>query len=233
MKIFCKDIPEISWEKKFEYQLNKSIHLWKVDVDNDPKIISELKKNLDYDELKRSERFAFEKDRNQFITAHGMLRNILSRYMDFSPSQIQFKRTSNGKPYVHFPTTFIKFNISHSENLILIALADHEIGIDLEKVKDSFEYNELSKTYFSHHEQKEITSSPLPKKTFYKLWTRKEAVLKASGIGITDELKNIEICFSENNASLSNDFYVSTFPVENSYASIACLANKPVQFFYI
>ncbi|MEO5570670.1 MAG: 4'-phosphopantetheinyl transferase superfamily protein [Bacteroidia bacterium] len=233
MKIFCKDISEIKWQQTPSFILNKSIHIWLAHVQTDPRLISELKKSLSEDELRRSDRFAFEKDRNQFITAHVTVRTILAKYVDTTPAQIQFKKTAYRKPFISQPLTMIKFNISHSENKILIAVAENEIGVDIEKVKDSFEFNQLSKTYFSEKEQREIATSANQKETFYKFWTRKESVLKATGMGITDNLKEIEICNDENYSKLfPENIYISSFKIEEDFfGSIASLSNRPALFF--
>ncbi|HKR05260.1 MAG TPA: 4'-phosphopantetheinyl transferase superfamily protein [Bacteroidia bacterium] len=235
MKIFCKDFSEINWEQVPSYSIHPSVHLWLINVATDAQIVQQLKDTLNEDELKRTERFAFEKDRNQFITAHGTLRTVLAKYLETTPSAIQFKKSKNKKPQLLFPLTSLKFNISHSENKILIAVSDAETGVDIEMIKPGFEFKEFIKTYFSSGEQNKILNSPNPNETFYKYWTRKESVLKASGLGIIDNLKEIEVCNDENNSSFfKENLYVASFKIEeNFFASIACTPDKPIRFLKI
>lgn len=220
MKVFCEDISEIKWEKHPAFILNQSVHVWLVDVENDSKIISELKKVLNDDELKRADRFAFEKDRNQFITAHGALREIIAKYSGINASKIQFKRTLSRKPFISFPQTNLQFNISHSGNKILVGISEEEIGVDIEIMKDQFEFGELSKAYFSEKEQNKINASINPQATFLKFWTCKEALLKAAGTGISEEIKNIIVCDDVNNSSLPSDYFVTSLMHENFVAAI-------------
>ncbi|MFI5218626.1 MAG: 4'-phosphopantetheinyl transferase family protein [Bacteroidia bacterium] len=232
MKIFCNKISPIKFEDAF-YELDKnSIHVWLVEVTNENNILSTLREIFNADENKRTDRFAFEKDRNQFITAHGSLRKILSKYLSVETGQIQFRKTGNKKPYILFPPASLKFNISHSENKILIAVSDNEIGVDIEKIKPGLEYNGLVKNYFSIKEQQIILNSKMPGEAFYKLWTRKEAVLKANGMGISDDLKNIEVCSDENHSPFNQDYYISSFLIENFYGSVASPVNNNSIYFF-
>lgn len=229
MTIFCKDISEVKFEKETPELENNVIHIWCVDTISSDKKINSLKKALSDDENLRAARFVFEKDRNQFITAHGALRTILSTYLGAAPEKINFRRTSSRKPFITSPHTSLKFNISHSENKILIAIANHEVGVDVEKIKKGFEYKDLVKTYFSAREQKAIVESKKPENTFYKFWTRKEAFLKSSGVGITDKLKDIEVNKEENvinnikgvctvqSFQLKDDFYASIAAAKSQY----------------
>jgi len=233
VNIFCKDISQINWEKSPSYSISQSVNLWLVNVATDSQIIAELKNILSEDELYRAERFAFEKDRNRFITAHGSLRNILSMYLHIHPSEIQFRKNKNNKPEILLSLCSLKFNISHSENKILLAVSDNEIGADIEMIKDSFEFNPLSKTYFSEKEQKEISVSTDQKLTFYKFWTRKEAVLKAAGTGITDNLREIEVCNGINfSNSFGKDYFVNSFKIEDNFCGgVASSQDQPILFF--
>jgi 4'-phosphopantetheinyl transferase len=221
VKIFCKDIPAINWEKPGSPLIKQSYHVWALNVIDNVEKLKKLQAHLNTDELKRAQRYVFEKDRQQYITAHGSLRSILSNYLNTSPEQIQFRKTNNRKPFISYPLTSLKFNISHAGDKILIGISQEDIGVDIEIIKDDFEFKQLASTYFSTKEQDEIKRSLKPAETFYKFWTRKEAILKASGVGITDELKNISVCSEENISLFKNDFFVASFNHENFVGSIA------------
>jgi 4'-phosphopantetheinyl transferase len=232
VKIFCKDLSEINWDHVPPNSIHQSVYLWLINVATEPQAIEKLKNSLNTEELKRAERFVFEKDRNQFISAHGMLRTVLSKYLETVPSEIKFKKNKNRKPQILFPLTSLKFNISHAENKILVALSNEEIGVDIEMIKPGFEFRDFIKTYFSSNEQEKVLSSANHNETFYKFWTRKEAVLKASGLGIIDNLKEIEICNNENHSTIfPQNLYVCSFKIEGDFfASVACSSGKPISF---
>ena len=111
------------------------------------------------------------------------------------------------------------------------AARDDEVGADIEKIKTGFEYKEVIKHYFSMNEQQQIICSPNPTETFYKFWTRKESVIKATGIGISDELKNFEICSGENESKFPVDYFVLSFMLENFYGSVCTASYKQIRFF--
>lgn len=233
MKIFCTDISETKFENSIIEIAKNSVHLWIVETTGDEKKLSTLRKTFNDDENIRADKFIFEKDRNQFITAHGSLRKILSQYLSVDPGIIQFRKTNNKKPYITFPVTSLKFNISHSQEKILVAVGTDEMGVDIEKIKPGFEFKDFIKSYFSSKEQNAILNSSNANETFYKFWTRKEAVLKATGIGIIDNLKEIEICETENLSNFSHiDLFNYSFKIDDSFfASVCTSVSKPVKNF--
>lgn len=227
MKIYCNYISEINWESKPELILKDHVHLWMIDVSSDEVILKVLTGTLNADEKIRSQKFVFENDRKQYITAHGALRQILGCYLSVNPAKIQFRKTNNHKPFISYPFTNIKFNITHSENKILIAISIAEIGVDIELIKPFFEFKEVINSYFSKKERSIIVNSINPSEIFYKLWTRKEAVLKASGIGISDYLNEIEVSESENLSAYFNyDLSVDSFKINNEFIASICYPLK-------
>lgn len=171
------------------------IHLWRVFLNQPPEQIQQLSQTLSADENARSNRFHFQKDRNNFIVSRGTLRMILSRYLNLSPQNLKFTYSTQGKPALHTETE-IFFNLSHSHQLALYAITlNREIGIDIEFIRPIAEAENIVKNYFS---PKEITIfntiSPAHKpEAFFNAWTRKEAYLKATGQGLIQPLNTIEV----------------------------------------
>lgn len=108
-----------------------------------------------------------------------------------------FSYTANGKPTLtDYPE--IHFNISHCDEAVLCVIDNHPIGVDIESVRP---YDEELVTYtMNPEEQEQIKSSEHPGIEFTRLWTRKEAVLKQSGKGITSSIQNV---LTENQCSLT------------------------------
>lgn len=153
---------------------------------------------LSQEELFRSSEFLNESHQINYTLAHQYLRWVLSRYLLIDPSDIILKKSSFGKPYICQTQNKknIKFSLSHSDNLVLIGLGiQNELGVDIERVKPIKELNNLAKHCFTIHEINEFLSTSHDQKTmtFYHGWTKKEAYLKALGVGLNKEIQSFTI----------------------------------------
>jgi 4'-phosphopantetheinyl transferase len=143
---------------------------------------------LSPDDRDRSARFRFERDRQRFIVTHGVLRELLGRYLRTPPGQIRFVYNAFGKPALspEFGSR-LKFNLSHSADLALIAIAaDADIGVDLEYIRAQPDYAEIARYFFSAAEVDRLNRLPshLHAQAFLSSWTKKEAYVKACGEGL-------------------------------------------------
>ena len=171
----------------------KDVHIWRAALDLPSKRVQELKGSLSIDEMMKAERFRFERDRSQFIIARGILRLILACYLNVEPGAIQFCYRKNGKPRLQnaFGKTGIQFNLSDSEGLALYAFTrDNEVGVDLERIRDLPEMEQIVEQFFSARERIVFRTVPASEKqeTFFKWWARKEAFMKAVGEGLSYRL---------------------------------------------
>ncbi len=141
---------------------------------------------------------------------------------------LKIETTSTGKPYLKdYPNLF--FNLSHTDNLILIAIANSPVGVDVEKNERNADKEAIIKHFFSNKEQQSFFSQPeeLRQLAFVKGWTRKEAILKATGEGLS-AMKNYEVSFEPEtdnqliNTMSDNKFLVKDFIPSDGYA--ACIA---------
>ena len=125
----------------------------------------------------------------QSLTAGVLLRVVLCTYFGFINENIVFERETNGKPYLKNKS--VHFNISHSESLVAVAVSDRDVGVDLEK---TCEVNpKLTDRYFTENEKKYINvKSPDWQTRFFEVWTKKEAILKKSGLGLRVKLNELE-----------------------------------------
>jgi 4'-phosphopantetheinyl transferase len=175
----------IMTDRKFNLNIGQ-IHVWHADIRTFR--IFNLEGYLSREELDRARLFRFEMDFTRFVTARGLLRVILSRYLPLKARDIAFEYDENGKPGLKGNSTDgIQFNVSHSGDKIIMAFVrGKRVGVDVEKVDASIAGLELAKQYFSLREVAEIEDSPDEEKAkmFYRIWTRKEALLKAIGIGL-------------------------------------------------
>ncbi|HQS50272.1 MAG TPA: 4'-phosphopantetheinyl transferase superfamily protein [Daejeonella sp.] len=233
-RIFCKHIEPI-WQKKTLGQPEKQVDIWKVSV-QDYNLIPE--NILSKDELLKAARFLHSKDRASFVSRRAALRILLSRYTDISPSRIEFIAGKNKKPELRSELNTIRFNVSHSSELILIAISDTEIGVDIERIEPSFNYSDILRHSFSEQEINHIKQAADSRDFFFRLWTRKEALAKASSKGLDDELRNIPCLDGWHNVNeelirLSGSWQLQSFNIDHEYiASIACPAEKGLNYLY-
>ena len=152
---------------------------------------------LDPEESARAQRFFFEHDRRHFAAARAILRVLLARYLDAPAAEIRLGYGARGKPFVSSPQTPVRFNLSHSHGRALLVFARaREVGVDLEagaRLKE--DWPGLARRVFSVREQAELAALPSERRraAFLDGWTRKEAYLKATGLGIVDGLQTIEV----------------------------------------
>ncbi len=166
------------------------VHIWRATLDAAPSKRGALVGTLSTNEIKRMERFFFQKNRECFIGAHGFLRAILGRYLCVRPDQVQFSYGAKGKPALAtaFAQTGIKFNLSHSYAYALYAITcGREVGIDVERIRTHCSYEPIAKRYFSIGEIAALNALPpsLRHKRFFTYWTGKEAYIKALGMGLS------------------------------------------------
>jgi 4'-phosphopantetheinyl transferase len=166
------------------------VHIWRAELDLPAKQVESLRRYLAGDELEKSGKFYFEKDRARYIVAHGLLRLILSRYAQSEPGELGFCLSDYGKPALAGEScgNAIRFNLSHSHGLALVAVNRHrEIGIDLEWVRDDLEVEQIANRFFSPREVAMLheLSQAMRNEAFFRCWTLKEAYIKALGKGLS------------------------------------------------
>lgn len=175
---------------------SNEIHVWRTSLDMDACGIHSLHQTLSKDEQQRAALFHFQKDREHFIVARGLLREILSRYLDQKPNDISFCYNQHGKPALHtHGQELLHFNISHSHGLALYAITSRPIGVDIERIRTNFPHSEIAEKFFSPQENAMLRSLPpnLQPKAFFTCWTRKEAYIKATGKGLSIPLNQFEV----------------------------------------
>jgi 4'-phosphopantetheinyl transferase len=183
------------------------VHIWRVGLDVPSTTLQRLTQTLSLDERQRAERFRFAHDRYRFIAGRGTLRAILGQYLKTEPAQIQFCYRASGKPsLITSPTEGgLEFNISHSQNLMLCAVAQTtRVGIDLEYLRPVDDLNQLTQRFFTTQEHLAIRALPSEEEqlqSFFQHWTCKEALLKAVGEGLVG-LSKIEVAIANGSVKL-------------------------------
>ncbi|EMW5614497.1 4'-phosphopantetheinyl transferase superfamily protein [Enterococcus faecalis] len=144
---------------------------------------------LTEEEIIKSKDYKSEIAKINYIASRTILNLVLKCLLEKGINDLRVKRDKNNKPYVE-NTLGLKFNISHTEGLVLLAFFKREVGVDVEKINYKFEFKDILKNCFTRDEIINIDNNII---SFYRYWTAKEAYLKYDGIGLIRNLKEIEI----------------------------------------
>ena len=204
------------------------VQIWCASLERPPQVVARLSALLSPDEKARAERFYFERDRVRFIVGRGLLRTILGGYLGMDPARIEFSYGPYGKPALN-PAQTLHFNLAHSQALALYAFCrDHPLGVDIEHIRPMADEDALARHVFTPTESALVASLDGDPKhdAFFKIWTCKEAILKASGDGLTKPLDQTEISLAGPAPSLESidgdreqaaRWYLETFQPAASY----------------
>ena len=183
---------------------SRSLDLWYVGLDVSAESLSCFRHWLSDDELAKAERFRSDLDRARYIVGRATLRGVLADRLGCSPANIRFSYGKNGKPMLEGGRGHIEFNLAHSGGEAVIALASSAaIGVDIELVRPIADIESLARLVFSDVERRELELAPNPLSAFLNGWTRKEAYVKALGLGLTAPLTEITVSLSSGAALLS------------------------------
>lgn len=177
--------------RPFDVQLtDDEIHVWFGALDQPEPECSRFMRTLSGDERMRAGRYHKQEDGNRFIARHGMLRMILGCYLGVKPDELRFHQGEHGKPALNDTSGkgTILFNLSHSTEVALFAFArNHELGVDIERIRDIAGMETIVERFFSANEKSFIRALAPDKRrdAFFYCWTRKEAYVKALGEGLS------------------------------------------------
>ena len=186
------------------------------------------------EEKARANRFFQAEDRRLFAFTRATLRHLLSRTTKIPAKDICFSEGPNGKPRLSSGAGPC-FNVSHSGAYALIGLSDERpIGVDIEWMRGFADQMDVARSFFSTAEYQALTQlgTAMRHEAFYKIWTCKEAVLKALGVGIIAHLKEFSVEWNkaphrllwDRNCSLPGLALIEAFPLEVTEGYAGCYA---------
>jgi 4'-phosphopantetheinyl transferase len=179
-----------------------AVHVWAVPLVNVRAPWPELQSMLSSDERARAGRFLRKESGRSFTAARAGLRSVLGRYLNMTPKEVPIVCEPNGKPRLadNAAAHDLRFNLAHSGELALVAVTrGGEIGVDVERLRPVDHWQDIASRYFHATELAAIggaDASQLPA-AFLRCWTRKEAVLKAIGVGILFPLDAFRVPVTE------------------------------------
>lgn len=160
-------------------------HIWAMRIDAEN--VWQVSELLSPDERARAARFHFERDRRRYMASRGVLRVLLGDYLQIAAEKIRFEYGEFGKPAVSGEKE-IKFNLSHSGDVALFSFTrQREIGVDIEQIKPDCINQAMLDQTLTEQEKNFYYALSVESRSefFFECWTRKEAYMKACGLGLT------------------------------------------------
>lgn len=157
---------------------------------------------LSPDERLHADRFHFARDRHRYVATRVALRLLIGRYLRIPASDVRFAYGCRGKPSLQTSEAGAKdlrFNVSHSGGLALMAFAwGRELGVDIECERPIPDWEAIAERCFSTRERAILArlSAAERQHVFFRYWTRKEALIKATGDGLSRPLDSFDVSFA-------------------------------------
>ncbi len=170
------------------------VHLWTISLARSEVELARLRELLTAEEYARACCYRPRQARDQFIASRGLLRLVLAGYLAIDPARVRFRTEQTSKPYLAGGGPH--FNVSHSGEIGLIAVTNWgEIGVDVERVRAMPTHLDMAQRYFAPGEVQALTRLPpgAREQAFFHIWTRKEAFVKAIGVGLAHGLERFEV----------------------------------------
>jgi 4'-phosphopantetheinyl transferase len=218
------------------------VHLWRVELDVGTETETQLLEELRADELARAEEFGSARARRRFVVARGTLRVLLGDLLGEAPQSIAIEEGASGKPRLADAGHRLGFNVSHSGDLALICIAEGvEVGVDLEYLRPIPDAVAIARRRFAPEEARFVEKGgPADAgRRFLTCWTRKEALAKALGAGLSFDLRSFSVPLEEPSGVVSLDppgeeqtqrWSISDVPMGSEYvAALALPASAEVR----
>lgn len=221
----------------FEELLPSHIHVWDIDLDCRRYVLPSIYGLLSHEELDKIARLKTEELQLARSIAQGAVRRILSLYARCEPQALVFRAGVNGKPELSAPDVRILFNLTHSRQRAFLAVSRSiRVGIDAEYISPEIRVEQLAARFLWEKEASQLLALPAPERraAFFVCWTRKEAVLKALGTGLS-EMNTVEVSVPPDpprlmclRGSLATAWTLADLSEPGLAVTLACEAVAPV-----
>ena len=175
--------------------LGGKVELWTRRLVLDVDSVDQALSILSSDERRRADSFRIATARNRFIGRHAHLREVLAVYLDDEPGIIPLVSRLNEPPRLDVPSD-LRLSLSSSDDVSVVAIAhERAVGVDIERLDREVDMNAVAAAVFSPRECQAIKSvfSLERQALFFRIWTRKEAFVKALGVGFQRDFKSFDV----------------------------------------
>jgi 4'-phosphopantetheinyl transferase len=217
--------------KKKLNSIESAIEVWNIHLPCVRDQLSDCRNVLTPDEKQRADRFINPADAERFILCRGLLRRTLADYLEQKPADLCFSHNENGKPFLK--ESNLSFNVSHSRDRLLIAVTcARAVGVDIEFRRDGVQMTPIADRWFSPAEREFFQGSENPHNTFFDIWSKKEAYVKALGEGIFRDLNSFTVPFGNDpkvpDIGTINGWFFQTLEIDPAYAAALVSEAPPV-----
>jgi 4'-phosphopantetheinyl transferase len=192
------------------------VHLWRFPLTSQ----KPLEHLLNEEEQKRAQRLLIPDKARAFVVARARLRQILASYLALDPKTLCFTYGQSGKPALVGIADAPAFNLTHSGNWGVCAVAkEGEVGVDIETLDPELDYARLAKRFFSTAENEWLQKCPLHRRRrhFFRIWTRKEAWLKGKGGGFSEPDQDIGLAHLDGCCTYDGKWWLRSVPITRHY----------------
>ena len=209
------------------------VHIWLAHLPIARARLKEFAQLLSAEERERAARFRFATHQERSQIARGILRSLLGRYLGCDARAISFSCNAHGKP--ELVDSAFHFNTSHSGDYAVFAITQAgRVGVDIEQLRrEMFEHEAIAQRHFAPGEQQQLSAVPEEERAaaFFRLWTRKEAFVKARGDGLFSGLDQFETALDGTRlvsirGARADDWWTCSLPDVPGYAA-AVVVNAP------
>jgi 4'-phosphopantetheinyl transferase len=195
--------PPVTWREISEIPpvVPGEVQVWRINLLRPPAEITRRQNLLTNAEKNQAAQFHSDRDQRRFIVRRSARRQLLATHLGLKPEAIRIESANFQKPAIAETQNpdRLRFNCTHSADWALIAIArEQEVGVDLEQHRPMADAGDLAGEFFSAHEIRELAELPPALKLagFYNCWTRKEAFVKAIGLGLACPLNRFSVTLS-------------------------------------
>lgn len=181
---------------------NTTVDAYWIDLDAHSRQSDDWLSKLDREDRLQAQRFRVERERSRFVIRRAWLRALLSQRLALSPEDIHLSKNAFGKPFL--PARELRFNLSKRAGIALCVIAEGlDLGCDVEQINPELASIAIADRFFSSSEK--LCLSQLPQdewlQGFFNCWTRKEAYIKARGVGMSCQLDSFDVSLAPNDAA--------------------------------
>jgi len=217
--------PEWLNQDRCNFSFYEGTHIWHISVSENLPGLPYYLTLLKPEEIERANRFHRQKDHDRFVISRAVMKQLLGRYLILPAEAIEFVSGENKKPYIKNYTLGqgLHYNMSHSNDAIVLAVeGGYPIGVDVEFINADFPYAEVLADNFSPAEVAFINDAEHIDR-FFKLWTRKEAITKATAQGLDCDLRLLPamdgtFAVQPGIIASDEDWQISSFTIAGNYA---------------
>jgi 4'-phosphopantetheinyl transferase len=239
MKLARAGIPE-GWPAQFK-PLPGVVDVVSCPLDLSPRAPEELVALLSAEERYRAVHLRTAEARRAFVAARGRLRQLLGLLVNCAPHRVSIGVNARGKPRLcDDANPRLRFSVAHSADLLLCAVTlDDEIGVDVERVDSDLDWERIARRFLAAEEATALRLLPpdAQRSAFFGCWTRKEAVVKATGEGLARALDSFVVSVDPAHAEVSaadaslgpaSDWSLFPIPLPPAYQGTVAIKRRRV-----